>query len=1057
MSGTPTGSSPSFYGLFVGINRYESDDIDNLASAVRDATALNALFEDNLGGRTTVLTDEQATTAAIRGAILDLQYQTSDDDVVVISFSGHGSTTHELITYDSDLDELSGTAIPIAELTELVSGIPAKHLLIVLDCCFSGGAGAKVLHAPRHPRGTVAGPLSTAALLNRIAGTGRLILTASTADQPAWEDPRLGHGYLTYFLLQALLNAGGLAEAGRINLYDLLKYVTDRVRSTVSGSTATRQEPTLRGQWDGAVLWPVFTPGPRYAVLYPQAATASVTRDISSLAGHGLPDALLAVWSAALPGLNQLQQDAINDAGLLKGSNVLVMAPTSSGKTMIGELAALRATQLGGRSVFLLPTKALVNEQYERFKRLYEDAGIRVIRATGDYNDEVGALLRGQFDLAIFTYEKFSGLVLAHPYLLRLIGVVVVDEVQTIVDRGRGRELELLLTLIKTRRDEDIAPQLIALSAVLGKVNGLDSWLEANLLQTTDRPVPLDEGVLTMDGRYRYRDATGAEQTELLIPAQYFDARAQTLLIPLVAKLVSEGQQVIIIRGERGAARGAARYLAQSLGLPSAHDAVNDLPTGDPTAAARDLRAALGGGVAFHTSDLSRDDRRVVEDYFRRPDSPIRVVVATTTLAQGVNMPAETVIMPELNRRIGRDRLGWYSVADYKNIAGRAGRLGLVDKGRAIVLAFNQASANHLWSHYVNGRPEDVNSTLLGENLDLYTVVLRVAAIAAQRSADGSAESDDLIAILANSLAAHQARLNAAGDAFEPASVKRVVGELNSAGLLEVINGSRIRPTNLGAIVAGSAMRVQSAIRVASILQQLQPQQIRCDTILSLAQAITELDEYRLNVNTRGIRKELDSYLGGLSRRVPYPVIAALQSHASDQRVVAMRAKRAIACLLWTSGTPMNQIEVHVMQHLPNRDASGPISSAVARTRDVVDTILAIAGELHPTAPVAELEELLPTQLEIGVSDEHARLVRAGAQLRREDFIQLAAHGLSTWQDVAAVEDERLLPLVRHDADALSSLRRAVEALDAPSSPTLDELLGPVESPDDAALPPSNA
>src|SRR5207342_3444389 len=94
--------------------------------------------------------------------------------------------------------------------------------------------------------------------------------------------------------------------------------------------------------------------------------------------------------------LNQLQQDAINTTGLFRGGNVVVTAPTSSGKTMVGELAAVRATQSGGRSVFLLPTKALVNEQYERFSRIYGDVGVRVVRATGDYRDDVDALLRGQ-------------------------------------------------------------------------------------------------------------------------------------------------------------------------------------------------------------------------------------------------------------------------------------------------------------------------------------------------------------------------------------------------------------------------------------------------------------------------------------------------------------------------------------------------------------------------------------------------------------------------------------------------------------------------------------
>ena len=199
----------------MGVNRYDSSDIDFLASAVRDATALHALFADNLGPDCRLILDEDATTARLRGELQNLQTASSADDVVVIGFSGHGSSTHEIVTYDSDLDNLRGTALPLEELTTLVSEIPARHLLVVLDCCFSGGAGAKVLNVPLRPRGV---PQSTDALLDRMAGTGRLILTASTASQPAYEDARLGHGLLTYHLLQALLGPEDVAHKGQINL-----------------------------------------------------------------------------------------------------------------------------------------------------------------------------------------------------------------------------------------------------------------------------------------------------------------------------------------------------------------------------------------------------------------------------------------------------------------------------------------------------------------------------------------------------------------------------------------------------------------------------------------------------------------------------------------------------------------------------------------------------------------------------------------------------------------------------------------------------------------------
>src|SRR5262249_40044237 len=312
------------------------------------------LFTDNIGGDSRLITDADATLNRFRDELVRLQNDSDAEDVVVIMFSGHGSDTHELVTYDTDLYNLSSTALPLAEFTDLISAIPAKYLLVILDCCFSGGAGAKVLNSLARTRGGSGGVmLSTEAFLKQMEGTGRVILTAATADQPAWEITRLGHGLLTYHIMQALLGVGDVANKGQINLLDLLRYVTQQVKAGASSIAIARQEPTPRGQWDGEVIWPVFTPGSLYNALYPPANPAPVTTSIRSLAGHGLPDAVLDAWAGTLPGLNQLQQDAINVAGLFDGHNVLVMAPTSSGKTMIGELAALRATQTGGRSVFL--------------------------------------------------------------------------------------------------------------------------------------------------------------------------------------------------------------------------------------------------------------------------------------------------------------------------------------------------------------------------------------------------------------------------------------------------------------------------------------------------------------------------------------------------------------------------------------------------------------------------------------------------------------------------------------------------------------------------------
>jgi helicase len=146
----------------------------------------------------------------------------------------------------------------------VVQGDPARRLVCILDCCFSGAMGAKVLQVESKPRAL----RSEDSLLEQLAGDGRLILTASTADQPAWENPRLGHGLLTYYLLQALQGAEEVRSAGNVAVYRLLEYVTKRVIDSASALYRADERPTLRGTLDSELSWPVFTPGKRYQTAF---------------------------------------------------------------------------------------------------------------------------------------------------------------------------------------------------------------------------------------------------------------------------------------------------------------------------------------------------------------------------------------------------------------------------------------------------------------------------------------------------------------------------------------------------------------------------------------------------------------------------------------------------------------------------------------------------------------------------------------------------------------------------------------------------------------------
>ena len=214
----------------------------------------------------------------------------------------------------------------------------------------------------------------------------------------------------------------------------------------------------------------------------------------------GIDDALAILLALRSP---ELQISAINNGKVLEGQHIVVSAPTSSGKTMIGELASLKCVLEGKKALFLLPLKALVNDKVRQFTEIYSSLGIKTIEATGE-SDDISPLLKGQYDICLLTYEKFLAVILGNPYILEQVGIVVVDEVQMIADNSRGANLEFLLTLIRMRRSEGIEPQIIALSAVIGDTNGLEGWLDANLLRREERPVPLDEGIIFSNGDFRY-------------------------------------------------------------------------------------------------------------------------------------------------------------------------------------------------------------------------------------------------------------------------------------------------------------------------------------------------------------------------------------------------------------------------------------------------------------------------------------------------------------------------------------------------------------------------
>jgi helicase len=1027
----------AFRGLFVGIDRYEDERIPRLSGAVRDASALHALFTDTVGEDAVLLADADATAAAIREALCHLRQLSAPTDVVVLAFAGHGSERHHLIPCDADPQNLPGTCISLDELASSVAEIPGSMLLCVLDCCFSGGFGARVFSTGLATRGLTSDPIEDA--LARFVGRGRVALTASAHDQPALESVRSGHGLLTSRLLEALQGADEVREGDRINLYRLVEYVTRQVEADARQMGAV-QTPTLRGQLDGVPLWPVFRPGSRYAALFPERVRSPATADLRSLSAFGLSETVIAAWASSIQALNALQLSAINDFNVLDGHNVVVSAPTSSGKTMIGELAALQSALRRRRAVFLLPMKALVNDKYEQFARLYQPAGITTIRATGDHSDEVPAFLRGQFDIALLTYEKYAMLALGSPHVLDLAATVVVDEAQILADANRGANLEFLITLLNTRRAQTGSPQIITLSAVVGDIAGMDRWLGARHLHSDRRPVPLVEGTLDSYGTLHRLDASGNEGTEPGFIAPIYHSGSRRLVIPLVAELVAENKKIIVFRQSKGESVACAVYLSQALGLEPATSTLERLVAGDVSESTRTLRRTLAGGVAFHNTDLDRDERHTLEQDFRDPGSALRVIVATPTLAMGVNTPAAAVVI------VGLTHPGPvptpYTVAEYKNMVGRAGRLGYTQQGESYLIPEGNLSADRGWHLYVQGSLERLESRLV-PNGDPRTLMLRVMA---SRSVDttGVVAEDDIVAFLDASFAALQAREGGSAQ-WTLESLRQAFADLVDARLVEA-DGPGYRLTALGRFTGESGVHVNSIRRLVYALGR-QTDRLNSVGLVTAAQLTEELDDVYLPVNARARNTEVPRWPSVLRQQgVPPQLIDSLARTAPDTAQAVRRTKRAAAAAMWIAGVAMDSIERQLNQHLRSQDSrAGAVRAIADRTRDLLPAVAAVIREIDPANPVDDLVDRTVVRLEFGIPAELADVLQAlDADIGRLEWLRLHERGLYSLEDLRLLSVEQLRDVLGTEI-AATRLQAAIARFDvAPGHG--DDLVLPVPS-----------
>ncbi len=236
------------HALLIGINEYGGSGLPPLSYAARDAQALAGALQAG-GGSVTLLENRNATRAGIVDALRALPARVREEDSVVLFFSGHGAIGNGqdgkphyfLVPQDGLLADLGKTGLMDDDLEELVGKIPARQVVVFLDACYSGG-GTTVIRARGVDNPAVRPPATARPLIE--ASTGRVVISASRPDQPAFEDDRRG-GLFTSFLVEGLRGAADLDGDGKITALELYQFVSPRVREYSRQNYQAEQTPVL--------------------------------------------------------------------------------------------------------------------------------------------------------------------------------------------------------------------------------------------------------------------------------------------------------------------------------------------------------------------------------------------------------------------------------------------------------------------------------------------------------------------------------------------------------------------------------------------------------------------------------------------------------------------------------------------------------------------------------------------------------------------------------------------------------------------------------------------
>lgn len=522
--------------------------------------------------------------------------------------------------------------------------------------------------------------------------------------------------------------------------------------------------------------------------------------------------------------LNEFQVRAVH--AIEAGHNVLLAAPTGSGKTLVAEYAIEAAVQAGRRAIYTSPIKALSNQKFRDFKQ----NGLEVGLMTGDLTLDADA------PLVIMTTEIFRNAVFEDPERFQDTDFVIFDEIHFLDDVERGTVWEESLIFAPAH------VRFVGLSATIANLQEFGAWIasvrqhELEIIEHTRRPVPLSHRL--------YHPAAGVFQLAQRPQALRFMQRAQAReqkhglrrgrrerersswgdvrergrgrpvglgprpYLLLLDELQHRGLMPLLYFAfsrkecEIKAERNMHRRLLDRAERAQIHALFDDVcqrfelqPDKDP-----ELRGILGRalqGVGFHHAGMLPIHKEVVERLFT--SGLLKLLFTTETFALGINMPARTVVF-DLLRKFDGVQMTYMRARDYLQMAGRAGRQGIDDAGLVIAILEDDDLLEAPLSRYHSAKVEPIVSRF---NLS-YSTILNLYAHMGSGLVDAYDKSFAAFQAQKGSAKTRETKRRAAKAALlQRVGVLRAAGYLDERGLLprgevaQKVNGYEIQATEL--------------------------------------------------------------------------------------------------------------------------------------------------------------------------------------------------------------------------------------------------------------------